>query len=126
MKRPWGALSACCVLLVCCAYGSGVHAQSAPVSRTVVDEDIDDDANTLPWRGPSFTFAQSLNLNALSRSAQLSYNPTYAWALILEPRWYFNKRTYANIDQRMSLELTDSDSTLHRQRALLSDTVLGV
>jgi hypothetical protein len=127
MTRSGDALRVCFVAFVlsCCTFTSHVHAQ-APVSRTTVDEDVDDEDSSLPWRGTTFTFAQSMNLNTLSHSAQLSYDPTYAWAFIIEPRWYFNRATYANIDQRLSLELTDSDSTLHRQRALLSDTALGV
>jgi hypothetical protein len=104
-------------------------AQAAPQTQRVgqtEEAQVEDASSTLPWRDSTLTFAQSLNLNSFSRTAQLSYNPTYAWTFILEPRWYFNKDTYANLDQRLYLELTDSDSTLRRQRAMLSDTVVGV
>lgn len=86
----------------------------------------EDDSSLLPWRGTTLAFAQSLNVNALSRSAQTSYNPTYSWSFIFLPRWYFSKTTFANMDQRLYLELTDSDSTLYAQRAMLSDTIIGV
>jgi hypothetical protein len=102
-------------------------ARAQPQPTTAVDlTDTEDDSSRLPWRGTSLTFAQSLNLNALSRTAQLSYNPTYAWSFIFEPRWYFNNTTYVSVDQRLSLELTDSDTTLRARRALLSDTILGI
>jgi hypothetical protein len=90
------------------------------------EAEVEDASSSLPWHGSSLTFGQSLSVNSFFRSAQLSYNPTYAWSFILEPRWYFSKTTYANIDQRLYLELTDSDSTLRRRRAMLSDTLLGV
>jgi hypothetical protein len=100
------------------------HAQ--PTTALTIAGDTEDDSSRLPWRGTSLGFSQSLNLNAISRSAQLSYNPTYSWLFVLAPRWYFSRTTFANIDQRLSLELTDSDSTLRSQRALLSDTIFGV
>ena len=109
---------------------TAVSAQAGPVSTqpsTTVDVlDTEDESSRLPWRGTSLAFVQSLSVNTFLRGAQQSYNPTYAWAFILEPRWYFNKTTYANIDQRMFFELTDSDSTLYARRAMLSDTILGV
>jgi hypothetical protein len=88
--------------------------------------DTEDDTSRLPWRSSSLSFSQSLSANTLFRGAQRSYNPTYQWQFILEPRWYFNPETYVSIDQRLALELTDSDSTLRSQRALLSDTIVGV
>jgi hypothetical protein len=88
--------------------------------------ETEDESSSLPWRGSSFTWSQSLNVYALAQGAQLSYNPTYAWTFILQPRWYLNNRTYLSLDQRMSLELTDSDTTLYGRRAMLSDTIVGI
>lgn len=98
----------------------------AQASSAVGNMDTEDDSSRLPWRGTALAFAQSLNVNAFSKSAQTSYNPSYSWTFILLPRWYFSKTTFANIDQRLYLELTDSDSTLYAQRAMLSDTIVGV
>jgi len=126
MKDVTGAVRAwttVCALAIA-ALPSSAHAQQRTGQLTVPE--LEDESSSLPWRGTSFTFSQSLNAAALSQSAQLSYDPTYSWAFILEPRWYFNKTTYVSIDQRLLLELTDSDTTLHRQRALLSDTVLAL
>jgi hypothetical protein len=114
-------------LVVSIAVAGFSHAASAqPTTQPTDLGDTEDDSSSLPWRGTSLTFSQSLNVNAFARSAQTSYNPTYAWTFILEPRWYFRKKTYANIDQRVYLELTDSDTTLVARRTMLSDTVLGV
>lgn len=99
---------------------------AAQPTTTVDLLDTEDDSSRLPWRGTSLAFVQSLNINTFLKDAQQSYNPTYGWAFILEPRWYFTKKTYANIDQRLFLELTDSDTTLYARRAMLSDTVAGV
>lgn len=107
-----------------CSLSHAAGAQQRLGQLTVPE--TEDESSSLPWRGTSFTFAQSLNMYALSQSAQLTYNPTYAWTFILQPRWYLNRSTYLNLDQRMSLELTDSDSTLYRQRAMLSDTIVGI
>jgi hypothetical protein len=101
-------------------------ASAQPTTQPTDLGETRDDSSSLPWRGTSLTFSQSLNVNAFARSAQSSYNPTYAWTFILEPRWYFTRKTYANIDQRVYLELTDSDTTLVARRTMLSDTVLGV
>ena len=102
----------------------GANAQQRLGQLTVPE--TEDESSSLPWRGTSFTWSQSLNLNALSRGAQRTYNPTYAWTFILQPRWYLNKLTYLSLDQRLALELTDSDTTLYPQRAMLSDTVVGI
>ncbi|MET0386844.1 MAG: hypothetical protein ABW321_12835 [Polyangiales bacterium] len=104
-------------------FGSLAHAQPTPAVNLTNNED---DSSRLPWRGSSLTFSQSLNANALSKSAQASYNPTYAWSFVLEPRWYFTQTLWASIDQRLAIELTDSDSTLRAQRVLISDTIVGV
>lgn len=98
----------------------------AQASTAVGNLSTEDDSSKLAWRGTALAFSQSLNMNAFAKSAQASYNPTYSWTFILLPRWYFSKTTFLNIDQRLYLELTDSDSTLYAQRALLSDTVVGV
>jgi hypothetical protein len=111
-------LSALCLLTPAAAF--------AQASAAVANVTAEDDSSRLPWRGTSLAFSQSLNLNAFARSAQTSYNPSYSWTFILLPRWYFSKTTFLNIDQRLYLELTDSDSTLYAQRAMLSDTVVGV
>lgn len=95
-------------------------------SAAVGNLNAEDDSSRLPWRGTILAFAQSLNVHAFAKGAQQSYNPSYSWTFILLPRWYFTKTTFFNIDQRMYLELTDSDSTLYARRTMLSDTVLGV
>jgi hypothetical protein len=102
------------------------HSAFAQASTAVGNITAEDDSSMLRWRGTSLAFSQSLNLNAFSKSAQTSYNPTYSWTFILLPRWYFTKTTFLNLDQRLYLELTNSDSTLYAQRAMLSDTVVGV
>jgi hypothetical protein len=108
----------------CFAMPTAVRAQQRAGQLTVPAGE--DESSTLPWRGTTLTFSQALNLYALSRSAQLSYDPTYAWTFILQPRFYLTKKTYLNLDQRLAIELTDSNTTLNRQRAMLSDTVVGV
>ena len=112
--------------LVFSAAAFSTIASAQPTTQPTDLGDTEDDSSSLPWRGTSLTFSQSLNVNAFARAAQNSYNPTYAWTFILEPRWYFARKTYANIDQRVYLELTDSDTTLVGRRTMLSDTVLGV
>jgi hypothetical protein len=115
--------------LVITLFALGVYAPSnvlAQASTAVGNITAEDDSSRLPWRGTSLAFSQSLNLNAFSKSAQTSYNPSYSWTFILLPRWYFTRTTFLNIDQRLYLELTNSDSTLYAQRAMLSDTVIGV
>jgi hypothetical protein len=128
MNRRAGAPSAWVVSLALSwfALPSALSAQAGTPTAKIDDTLQDENANTLPWRGTSLSFVQSLNVNSFARASQLSYDPTYGWTFILEPRWYFDKRTYLNIDQRLSIELTDSDTTLYRQRALVSDTVIGV
>jgi hypothetical protein len=114
------------IFSLCAASLSSPHSAFAQASTAVGNITAEDDSSKLPWRGTSLAFSQSLNINAFSKSAQTSYNPTYSWTFILLPRWYFTKTTFLNLDQRMYLELTSSDSTLYAQRAMLSDTVVGV
>src|SRR5262249_29993085 len=88
--------------------------------------ETEDESSSLPWRSTSLTLSQSLNVNTFDRGAQLSYDPTYAWAFIFEPHWYLSEKTHLNVDQRAYLEWTDSDTTLSAQRFMLSDTIFGV
>ena len=121
--RAWVSAT---VVALCTLVAFERHAHAQPTTALTIGADTEDDSSRLPWRGTSLGFSQSLNLNALSNSAQLSYNPTYSWLFVLAPRWYFGRSTFINIDQRLSIELTDSDSTLRAQRLLLSDTIFGV
>jgi hypothetical protein len=114
------------ILWLCAASALSPGSARAQASTAVGNLNTEDDSSRLAWRGTALAFSQSLNMNAFSKSAQASYNPTYSWTFILLPRWYFSKTTFLNIDQRLYLELTDSDSTLYSQRAMLSDTVVGV
>lgn len=114
------------IVSVCAAPVLTPHSALAQTAAAAGNLTTDDDSSMLRWRGTTLAFAQSLNVNAFSKSAQLSYNPTYSWTFILLPRWYFSKRTFLNMDQRLYLELTNSDSTLYAQRAMLSDTVVGI
>jgi hypothetical protein len=114
------------IFWLCAAFTLSPHSAFAQASTAVGNITAEDDSSMLPWRGTSLAFSQSLNMNAFSKSAQTSYNPSYSWTFILLPRWYFTKTTFLNIDQRLYLELTNSDSTLYAQRAMLSDTVIGV
>lgn len=120
------ALAASLSLLPLLPTAARAQPTTTATTTTVDLLDTEDDSSRLPWRGTSLAFVQSLSVNSFLRDAQRSYNPTYAWAFILEPRWYFNKKTYVNIDQRLYFELTDSDSTLYARRAMLSDTIVGV
>jgi len=113
------------IFSLCAASLSSPHSAFAQASTAVGNITAEDDSSKLPWRGTSLAFSQSLNINAFAKSAQTSYNPTYSWTFILLPRWYFTKTTFLNLDQRMYLELTSSDSTLYAQRAMLSDTGVG-
>lgn len=117
-----------CVLasiLCLCAAAVPLTAFAQSSAAVVGNLGEEDDSSKLRWRGTSLAFSQSLNLNAFAKGAQNSYNPTYSWTFILLPRWYLTKTTFLNIDQRLYLELTDSDSTLFARRAMLSDTVVG-
>lgn len=118
-KGALGAFIAALMLGVTAA-----HAQ--PSASTNLADEAEDESSNLPWRSTSLTLSQSLNVNTFDRGAQLSYDPTYAWAFIFEPHWYLTKKTHLNIDQRAYFEWTDSDSTLYAQRFMLSDTIFGV
>jgi hypothetical protein len=84
------------------------------------EEEVQD--NSLPFRGSTFSFGQSLSDNVFSKSSQLSYNPQYLWGFGLTLRWYLNSRFSFALSQGLQLELTDSDITTSRQKPLLSDT----
>lgn len=112
-------------LWLCAACLLSPQGASAQASTAVGNVTAEDDSSKLAWRGTALAFTQAFSVHTFSKSAQTSYNPTYSWTFILLPRWYLTKTTFLNLDQRMFLELTDSDSTLYAQRAMLSDTVVG-
>lgn len=120
-----GSKGARCAFITVLLLGTGV-ARAQPSANVNLAEEVEDESSSLPWRGTSLTLSQSLNVNTFDRAAQLSYDPTYAWAFILEPHWYLTKKTHLNIDQRAYFEWTDSDSTLYAQRFMLSDTIFGI
>jgi hypothetical protein len=95
---------------------SSAFAQSALLAA-----DAEQD-NSLPFRGSTFTFNQTLSANAFSKSTQLSYNPQYLWGFSLALRWYLNQLFSLGVGQGLQIELTDSDYTTSSQQPLLTDT----
>jgi hypothetical protein len=112
------ALPLVCLLLVLGA---------ASAAEAQLDSPLDSDdkrLDKLPFRNSSLSFGQSLSTNTFFRNTQQSYNPSYVWGFSLYLSWHFDDQTSLALEQGLELELTDADSTLERQRPLLTDTRL--
>jgi hypothetical protein len=110
---------ALCALLSALTPVNHAFAQSALLAA---DQEQD---TSLPFRGSTFSFLQTLSASALSKSTQLSYDPQYLWGFSLSLRWYLSPDYSLGIKQGLQLELTDSNTTTQSQQALLTDTNVG-
>jgi hypothetical protein len=77
-----------------------------------------------PYRGSIFYWQHGLTVNTLSPSAQLTYNPTYYWYFLLQPRWYLDAQNFLVLSQGLSIEFTEADWTTTQYEPQLADTVL--
>ncbi len=82
------------------------------------------EGESLPW-GFSLSWEQGYNAAGFHQGGQQSFNPEYAWAFGAAFRWNFEDSDFIfRWSQGLSLELTDSDSTVSRQQVLLGDSQL--
>jgi hypothetical protein len=72
------------------------------------------------------SFAQSFNLRGFRRDSQLTYDPTYTWALSISPRWNVRERVSLGARQDMTVELTESAVTSRQRQVWLDDTRFDV
>lgn len=114
-----------CLAVLCALAQSPSARADAPDAGDDAGDDGAREAQ-VPFRGSQLSFEQSLYANSLDQGSQLTYDPTYAWSFDLLLYWHFSERTYASVEQALSLELTTQTDARSRQRALLSDTDLRI
>ncbi len=110
--------------------------EAAPVEATPVEAASSENATpaaaspaeTAPapqppaYRGSLLYWQHGLTANTLAPDAQLTYNPTYYWYFLLQPRWYLDRQNFLVLSQGLSIEWTDADSTTTQREPQLGDT----
>ena len=76
------------------------------------------------YRGSLLYWQHGLTANTLAPDAQLTYNPTYYWYFLLQPRWYLDRQNFLVLSQGLSIEWTDADFTTTQREPQLGDTTL--
>jgi hypothetical protein len=77
-----------------------------------------------PWRGSEFVYRNAFSAISLDRSAELTYNPTYATSFSFRPSWWFCDHLYLRANLDVVRELTEADDTTFKNEALLGDLAL--
>jgi hypothetical protein len=96
------------------------------LDNALEESDIDkSDRAPLPWHA-SMLWDQGFGTAGLYKPAGQTYDPTFVWDFQFSAGINFNADTTFSVIQPMTVELTDSNSTTHRQQLLLDDTGLDL
>ncbi len=79
-----------------------------------------------PWRGSEIAYRNSVTAISLDRSADLTYNPFWAMALELSPRYSFDDVWSVGASLEIAREITEADDTTRSSETLLGDLGLRV
>jgi hypothetical protein len=79
-----------------------------------------------PWRGSFFSYRNALSLTSLDKGADLTWNPYWAMAFTLQPRWWFGDHLNVRANLELSLEVTNADDTTYYHEPVLGDFTLSV
>lgn len=93
----------------------------AAAQRTDVVEEAESAEGSSRWRGSSISYGQIATTVSLDKSADLGWNPYYAHAVTLAPRYHLADDFVAGLSFTVEQELTDSDWTTQRHQPLASD-----
>jgi len=116
-RRPRQRISAAAgAVLLILLIGSG----PARGLDTVTTESGD----TSPWRGTRLVYRNVATAISFDRGAELTYNPYYAMALQVSPRWWFGSIFWVGADAGLSGEITDSDTTTREGEVLWDDVLV--
>ena len=87
---------------------------------------VDSESSQVPWRGSEFVYRNVFSAISLDRSADLTYNPSYAMSFSFRPSWWFTDHLYVRANLDLVRELTEADDTTFQNEALLGDLALTV
>lgn len=85
---------------------------------------VQSEQSQVPWRGSEFVYRNVFSANSLDRSAELTYNPSYAMSFSFRPSWWFGDHLYLRANLDLVRELTEADETSLKDEALLGDLAL--
>jgi len=85
---------------------------------------VESESSQAPYRGSEFVYRNVFSAISLDRSADLTYNPSYAMSFSFRPSWWFTDQLYVRANLDLVRELTEADGTTYANEALLSDLVL--
>jgi hypothetical protein len=74
-----------------------------------------------PYRGTTITYRNVATAISLKEDAELGYNPYYAMAFSLDPRWWIGDVFNTALSLTLTRELTNSDSNTYSGETELSD-----
>lgn len=115
------------LVLTTFAAPSRVDARPLPVGEPttgVAAAGATTDEATAPWRGSRITLRNAATALSFDESAELTYNPYYAIALGISPRWWFGDIFYVGADFAMLWEVTDADNTTDDRETQLGDVLI--
>jgi len=121
-RRVAAGLLAVSVVVAGAAVVRGQEAENDPWhSRGAAAE-----TDKAPWRSSAVTYRNMATAFTLDRSADLTYNPTYAMMFEVTPYWWFGDVLYVTAMFNAMREFTNSDITTERGEWELADTTLTV
>ena len=85
---------------------------------------VESEQSRVPWRGSEFVYRNVFSAISLDRSADLTYNPSYAMSFSFRPSWWFSDHLYVRANLDLVRELTEADETSHKNETLLGDLAL--
>jgi len=98
-----------------------VFALPAAAQRTEIDAQAENAERGSRWAGSTISYGQVATTVSLDKSAELTWNPYWAHALTLAPRYRFADDFVAGLSFTVEQELTDSDWTTRRHEPVASD-----
>ncbi len=78
-----------------------------------------------PWRGSAVTYRNVVSALTAAPDAELTYNPYWAMAVVIRPRWWFDDVFEVSATLAIERELTNSDFTTQTGETLVGDLVLS-
>ncbi|MFH1529975.1 MAG: hypothetical protein ABIK09_04465 [Pseudomonadota bacterium] len=87
-------------------------------------ETVSSSAELAPWRGTKLIYRNVATAFSFDKGAELTYNPYYAMAFQVSPRWWFGRIFWVGADAGISREITDSDTTTMSGEVLWDDTLV--
>ena len=85
---------------------------------------VESEQSRVPWRGSEFVYRNVFSAISLDRSADLTYNPSYAMSFSFRPSWWFSDHLYVRANLDLVRELTEADETSFQNETLLGDLAL--